>query len=160
MDNTQIAQICLNSKVIKKNFKGVYAIDEIPRRLKPPTAIIINTDKKNSVGEHWVASYSTKDTIFFFDSLGGNIHRSTYLFDHLYDSTRSVVVNSCRYQQTKSTVCGVYVILFLYYMNKGYTYSYFLNLFRENDLQNNDRIVCELFKSKLEQNCSFYKLKK
>lgn len=50
-----------------RNFKGVYASDQIPS-LKNNESCIINTDPSHKSGVHWCALYCHNNHIYFYDS--------------------------------------------------------------------------------------------
>jgi hypothetical protein len=41
----------------RKIFKNVVARDRLPKKIVYPSANVINTDKSNEPGEHWLAVY-------------------------------------------------------------------------------------------------------
>ena len=52
-------------------FHGVYPSDRIPQLSKNKPYCILNCDKSNMPGSHWVAlCYRTKNTSLFYDSFG------------------------------------------------------------------------------------------
>ena len=158
MNNIILDKICRDSKVSGKYFKGVFAINEIPRRLKPPSCFIVNTDPKGEPGTHWICCYDTINTVNIFDSLGSNVEKNTYFNDYLFTTTRAVYKNECRIQSTKSDICGIYSLVFIYHMSNGGTYGNFLKMFKHDDVIRNDKITCSLFKQYYNEECLDYNL--
>ena len=63
-----------NLKCILKNtkyFYGIFSRDNLPKFINTPFAIIINTDKSDGPGEHWVSVYvNSEKNGEYFDSYG------------------------------------------------------------------------------------------
>ena len=53
-----------------QTFLGCYPSDLQPKSKKSTFSVIFNLSKHNEPGTHFVAIYSTKDKIIYFDSLG------------------------------------------------------------------------------------------
>jgi hypothetical protein len=61
---------CLN-KFFGNKFYWVFAINELPTKIKYPAYIIFNTKPRSHPGEHWLAVYINKEKeAYFFDSYG------------------------------------------------------------------------------------------
>ena len=70
MNSFEIYKIIKNDKFASKNFIGVFARDQLPKKIKFPSSFIINTDKSNEPGEHWLAIfYDINGVCEFFDEL-------------------------------------------------------------------------------------------
>ena len=58
MDSKQIEKLLWANKWTRNGFLGCFAADQIPTGIsKYPASLIINLDKKNKPGTHWVAAY-------------------------------------------------------------------------------------------------------
>ena len=58
-------------KLFKEKFHGVYPSDMVPQLSKTQPYCILNCDKSDMPGSHWVAMcYKTKKTSLFYDSFG------------------------------------------------------------------------------------------
>jgi hypothetical protein len=145
-------------KVFGKYFSGVFPINEIPRRLKPPSCFIVNTDPKGEPGTHWICCYDTINTVNIFDSLGSNVEKNTYFYDYLFSTTRAVYKNNCWIQSSKSDICGIYSLVFIYFMSNGGSYENFLKMFKHDDVLSNDRALCLIFKQYYNKECLEYNL--
>ena len=73
MNSKQLHWILSNDKVTSRNFKGVYALDEIKhiQQITFPSAYVFNLDPSYKPGVHWVAVYiDRKGRPEYFDSFG------------------------------------------------------------------------------------------
>ena len=73
MNSKQLCWILSNDKFTSRNFKGVYALDEIKhvQQLSFPSAYVFNLDPSYKPGVHWVAVYiDRKGLSEYFDSFG------------------------------------------------------------------------------------------
>ena len=129
---------CLDS------FIDVVPCDRIPNYSKLPASMIINTDKHNQKGEHWVGIYvSTKNIGYYFDSYGlPPINKE--INDYLNRNTNGWKFNQRPIQGLDSNKCGQFSVLFIILKTIGYTLNQITNLFTEN-YKNNDIIVQKLF---------------
>ena len=51
-------------------FQGIYPVDILPRSIKPPAFIVLNTDTHNLPGKHWMVLFINEDFCGeVFDSL-------------------------------------------------------------------------------------------
>lgn len=82
-------------------FKGTHAWDELPK-LKNLESCIINLDKSNQPGSHWVAIYKYKNKTYMFDS-----------FDRKISNFRKVEIDKAVMQKPKENDCGQRSIAFL-----------------------------------------------
>ena len=124
LDNYQIDEI--GKKYLKHKFKGVYAVDNL---LFKPGSYIVNTDKHNKPGLHWVAVKQTKTKIYIYDSFS---RKSSKILKILYDKAikkglKIIDVNTERDQYDKSELCGPISLSRLITMNTfGIKYGYII----------------------------------
>ena len=91
---------------------GTFARDQIPplEHEKRPFTLVVNTDKAEGPGEHWLAIFGPRGSrkMELFDSYG--LPPNFYSFDQtlFHYSTRSI-------QDVSTKVCGHYALLFIYY---------------------------------------------
>lgn len=146
MNTLQIEKILLGNPSTKKIFKGVFAADKLPVKIKShPSIIIANTDSSDKPGTHWVAFYfKNASTAEFFDSYG-QYPSNKYFINILKKNSKKFTYNKQQVQGYFSNTCGHYCILFSLYKCKKKTTKYFLNTFNKNDYIYNDRLVLSLF---------------
>lgn len=59
-------------KLFPKEFIGVFPSDKIPKFNNKKQYAILNLDKSNQSGSHWVGVVNEKNNIMFYDSFGRN----------------------------------------------------------------------------------------
>ena len=70
----------------KKSFLGFFPRDKLPRITTYPSSLIVNTDKHNQKGEHWLAIYIGKNiNCEFFDSFGFSVKEFRELQNRIKD---------------------------------------------------------------------------
>ena len=73
MNSKQLRWILSNDKVTSRNFKGVYALDEIKhiQQISFPSVYVYNLDPNYKPGVHWVTVYNDrKGRPEYFDPFG------------------------------------------------------------------------------------------
>ena len=71
MNSKQLHLIILNDRVTSRNFKGIYALDEIKhiQQISFPSAYVFNLDPSYKPGVQWVAVYIDREGFpEYFDS--------------------------------------------------------------------------------------------
>lgn len=136
-----LEEILTHDLSVKKSFLGVHARDELPRILKYPSCLILNTKPRLHPGEHWLAIFwNTHGHCEFFDSYGK--HPNTYnLLDYIKQNSTSWEINKQRIQGT-SAYCGHYCILFLLFRARNKVTKYYQK-FTKNFAEN-DKIITKL----------------
>lgn len=89
-------------------------LDELPSRpRRRKECAIINLNKSNESGSHWVATYYNKDKnqCLYFDSFG-NLRPPKEIVKYLGEG---VQYNYDRYQSDNTVICGHLCLLFLYH---------------------------------------------
>ena len=140
MNGIQIDKIFKKHAYTKKIFKGVLAFDELPKKIKKPSAYIINTHPRDKKGEHWLAIfYLENGNAEFFDSFGlGPIFYGLDQF--LISTSKSCYYNTVALQSLDSDYCGFYCVLFILFKCLKISFLNFLNYFDENTLKNDREI--------------------
>ena len=71
MDSNELNFYMMKDPMIRRRFIGVYPIDMIPEYFISPSILIINLNKSNERGSHWIVIHQKDDQqIEIFDSLG------------------------------------------------------------------------------------------
>lgn len=114
MDTDEICAILRGS--LKSKFCGVYALDELVRTPFPhrPCGIVCNTQPSSAPGEHWVAIWLKEDgSAEYFDSFA---QKPVNVIRQFLNKQTSCgwIRNHRRLQSAYTTVCGGFVILYLY----------------------------------------------
>lgn len=119
-------------KLINKKFVRYW--DVIPKNEIDfkyfPCALIVNSSS-DLPGSHWLAFYANScKKIYFFDSLG-NLP-SKYGFPDLSYK----IENHKQLQNSESSICGIWVLLYIYFKTRGYSISKLLKRFTSNHSRN------------------------
>jgi hypothetical protein len=118
-DNRTLSRKLKRSRVTRRNFGGVFAADRIPPPGRIPISYVVNTDTADKPGEHWVGLFiKSRHHIYYFDSYAKppNEYLSRYL-----SQFSKVTSNQKTFQAEESTVCGYYILYFIYMASLGYT---------------------------------------
>lgn len=137
----------LNQKLRKeKNYLGSYALDEL-NEIKIdifPSFFVINLDKRQNNGTHWIALAVYENIVYICDSLGGILPENTIPtalinFLHILLISRKLYITK-QLQDINADTCGCYCVLFIILMQRKKSFKEFLQLFTSN-LKQNDHIV-------------------
>ena len=137
MDNLTLAEKLSKSSVTNKHFGGVFASDKIPMPPGVPVSFVVNTDPADKPGQHWLGLYvKSPSHIYYFDSY--SFPPNENLRQYLTNFSK-VIQNRTTFQSLESSVCGYYVMYFIYMASLGYSmYQIETNLKRQ---RNPDRYV-------------------
>jgi len=145
MNTIQINKLMENDKYTKKIYLGTFPIDKLPVKLKYPSGFILNNQKSNEPGEHWIAIYFDKHKkCEFFDSFG-NSPNYYNLQNYLKKVSKGhKTFNKKKLQSDYSSFCGYYCILFLLFKARCFSLKKFLSYFK--DSHSNDILLKNLIK--------------
>lgn len=137
MDTVQIYSALSSNKYTKPYLRGIFPINKIPKIIKKkPAILVINTDKSNQPGTHWVAIYlPRRGCAEFFDSFGRKPESCEFLRFLQKHTTKKTNFryNKIMLQNLFTSVCGQYCCMYLLYRCKNKTLKDFQNCFRKND---------------------------
>ena len=150
MDENQINQVLKNVK----RYQGSFALDELNQiKIFPyPSFFIVNLDKRENEGTHWIAIAVYMRDVYICDSLGGLIPDNSFprdLITFLKNLTAKRKIHITKQlQPSHSSYCGHYCIAFVNEMSLHNCFKTFLSFFT-CDLQQNDIIVRFLNKNEI-----------
>ena len=81
---------------------GVFSRNNLPKKIKD-SAYVINLDEYVDIGTHWIALFSKKNEIVYFDSFG---------IEHIPEEikefirNKNIKTNIFRVQKSDSIICG------------------------------------------------------
>ena len=114
MDTSEIMDLMMKDKKIKKNFKGVYPIDLIPENLDYPSLIVVNLDSSEKKGSHWVVlHYISNHIVEHFDSIGRKPEE--HIISILFKKILTYKYNHKRLQSLYTNTCGLFCLFYSYY---------------------------------------------
>lgn len=96
-------------------FKGVYAIDDLPHEIyTKPFGIVINLDPSWKPGSHWTAIFCPSyGPVIYFDSFGLSPPENIKTYMERNSQRCGYVYNHGVYQGDLSIKCGYFCLLFL-----------------------------------------------
>ena len=94
-------------------FQGVFSMDALPTAVtRYPFLMIVNTQARNTPGEHWISVFIGKDRRGeIFDSLALPV--SNVLIRWMNIFSHSFVWNRLQYQHPLSARCGIYALFYV-----------------------------------------------
>lgn len=141
MNSQQLQHLLKKHCISKYDFAGVYSLDNLPRKALK-RAYIINFDKSNESGSHWVSivfSIGNKKPAEYFDSFGyPPKHKEIIKF--LKNNSYYWIYNSKQIQNENTFVCGQYCVIFILCKLKNIKMKTFQSYFGRNFIRN-DKIV-------------------
>lgn len=115
MQSTELSEIINNISSIKDFFKGIYSIDNVPKRLKKYNFVVINNQTSTERGQHWFCIIKSDLKKYeYFDSLGVTKEKLDLLKSYRIFPYHSIVkYNETSVQDFTSSTCGLYVLYFI-----------------------------------------------
>lgn len=130
-------------------YHGTYPRDLIPKYIPNNYGLIVNTDKSNMPGEHWVALYKVNDCVIYFDSFGlPPLHEEIIKFIKA-NSIKGWYYNTINFQSVYSNTCGVYCVFYLTNYFNGGNFENFCKIFNFN-CNINDKLAKKLYQWRLQ----------
>lgn len=108
----------VGKKLFGKSFIGVFAQDQVPKRLKNGDMFIINTHKARQPGEHWIAIHIKGSTAHIYDSYG---RASARLLPHFVKQIKHKYADADpdAEQAKKENSCGARSMAWLLYAKQN-----------------------------------------
>lgn len=135
------------SKILK-NFLGCFPADLQPKTKKKYFSIVFNLSRHNEEGTHFVAIYTDKTKLIYFDSFGEpikNILLKNFVKKHL--KNKKFVCNNTKIQDDHSSFCGFFCLSFLAAQENNINLTKYLSYFNLTDLTQNDKICTNMLRS-------------
>ena len=144
MNGKEIYSLIGRDPLLKTQFLGVFAADELPSYIPVGKGLIVNCCNRDLPGRHWLAIYqSTTKKVEFFDSFG----RKPSAYGLKIKSGQLDQWSDVQLQNIFSNVCGLYCIFYLLQRVRGTCMSTIVNKFsRYNTLFNDDLLRKEICK--------------
>ena len=106
------------------SFRGVFLLDTLPRKPNKKEGGIVNFDKSDGPGTHWVAWYKNSKTKIYFDSYG--VQPPLEVIKYL---GRPIHYNTDQLQPAGELFCGHLCLYVLKELSKGHEFQNILNNF-------------------------------
>ena len=141
MNSVEIARVLSSHPKTKENFKGVYALDTLPKIFtKHPVSLVVNTDPVTKPGTHWLALYmATPHSCEYFDSYG--LPPFLLPIMRLMQKYKNVYFNKTTVQSPMSDACGEFCICFILARSVGHSMRQFLQMFADTLVISSDMLV-------------------
>lgn len=131
-----------------KGFKGVFSSNNIPLLKQNNSSLILNFDKEDEPGSHFIAVFLTKNHLLYFDSL--NLGFTPIDIAVYINKYKKCLNMSQSLQNFNSDFCGFYCILFILANLIGEKYwSSIEKKFKFQDLKNDSvciNLICKTIK--------------
>ena len=121
-------------------FNGACSRDNLPANIKKG-AYVINLDKDEDAGTHWIALYVKNKKVVYFDSFGVE-HVPKEIIKFI--KNKDIIANIFRLQAYDSIMCGYFCIKFIDYMFHDKTLIDYTNLFSPHDFKKDDKIIKDI----------------
>jgi hypothetical protein len=123
-------------------FIGVFAKDRLPTKLpRRPALMVVNTDRANQPGTHWLAMFFDDDgSGEYFDSFGEPAEETFALYMNKH-CTRWIF-SERQLQSVVSRFCGHHVVFYALYRSIGYNLNAITSWF-SSDMTLNDVMTHE-----------------
>ena len=135
----------IDGKLTKINgFLGAFAYDILPSKPDTDFSVVINNQRSDQPGEHWVALIRKKSVLHFIDSYGRKFNDLT--FDESFSAKLTQYIGDEKYtynktwlQQLTSNTCAYYSVYFIQEMQER-SFKSCLAIFGR-DLATNDKLI-------------------
>lgn len=119
MDTISLYRLALSDKEIANGFGGVFPSDMLPVKRGNYKSWIINMQKRNQPGNHWISLFfDTDNNCHYFDSYGFK-PKIPSIIKFIRQNSKRLYYNKHVYQGPYSTACGYFCLYFLYRVNRN-----------------------------------------
>ncbi|GFQ74075.1 uncharacterized protein TNCT_556511 [Trichonephila clavata] len=151
MDSITLCRLACSDFLLRSEFGGVYASDELPKTLDSYSCFIVNLDPKTKPGSHWIAIAFRNNKCFYFCSYA-SVPNNKNILKFITDNAENLVWNKCRYQSLVSYTCGHFCLHFLY----NFVRNQSLSPLESDKIENNEKFIKKFVARKFRlQNCCF-----
>ena len=135
----------LGKKILDKYFVGVFPCDLHPvLGKKKKMSLIFNLSKHNSDGSHFIAIYTNKNHIIYFDSFGKKCSNKYILkFINKNKKNRPIIYNRKNIQSSNSSFCGFFCLAFILSQKLNIPLKTHVKMYNSKNLMLNDKIVID-----------------
>jgi hypothetical protein len=132
MNTVEILRRVSDDNVLRPIFLGAFPCDLTPKIHSLPSALILNLDKSQKPGSHWVALYfTTKGTCEYFDSYGRKPNKN--IEKYIKNNSKKYIYNNTCVQDLWTTSCGQMCLYFLLWRCKGIPFTHIIKSMLSDD---------------------------
>ena len=112
MDEDDINDLIQKCRKLKYKFRGVFAANNFPQKIRKNSFLIVNASPSNSAGLHWLLLCNRNNKIIFANRLGQSIIAYRDIYHRLSDCNAQI----CQFlehetiQNENSELCGLFCI--------------------------------------------------
>ena len=112
MDEDDINGLIQRCQKLKHKFRGVFAADNFPSKLKSNTFLIVNASKSQSPGTHWLLICKKNNHLLFADPLGRSLSSYKNIYQRLAKNNVQFhqLLENQPIQGQNSELCGLFCI--------------------------------------------------
>ena len=120
-----------------------FSRNNLPKKIKDG-AYVTNLEEYADVGTHWIALFSNRNEIVYFNSFGVE-HVSEEIKEFI--GNKNIKTNIFRVQENDSVMCGYFWIGFIDFMLVGKKLTDYTSFFSPDYFKKNDNIILSYFKN-------------
>ena len=140
-------------------FLGVFSRDDMKSPRCYPFSLVVNTDKSDQQGTHWIAIYvDSKGRGIYYDPFGRKPHHSEFEEYLIKYCKNGYTYNKSSLQCITCVTCGEYSTAYVIFRTVGYSHRRFIQIF-SSDTISNDILIKNLFNKIKTMNLKFRKYK-
>lgn len=125
------------------SFVGTFAADRIPIVSKRPASFVLNFDRHNSQGSHWVSLILLPNgEAEYMDSFGFPPLQED-IREYITNNSNAYTYNCQQFQHPLAVSCGLYAIHFIKHRNQNLSFESFTAHFSKN-LTRNEKVINNL----------------
>ena len=110
MDEDDINDLIQKCRKLKYKFRGVFAANNFPQKLRKNSFLIVNASPSNSPGTHWLLLCNRSNKMIFADPLGQSIFDYRELYRRISDAQICQFLEHEPIQSQNSELCGLFCI--------------------------------------------------
>ena len=116
------------------------------------SSYILNLQKSDMPGSHWVSILMNDKFILYFDSIGLPVINTRYILKRLKKCKLPIYYSEVPIQGMFSKFCGFYALAFLIKCHEEKrTFKEFLSIFKEGETIRNEEMCLKIIKDKLKK---------
>ena len=157
MDTLQIESIATKDVLIRRYYKGTYALDRVPKNIAKNSLYIYNSDPENLSGRHWLLIDSlsaSEEMVFHYDSFGRK-PTNPGIVSSLESLGLPVVYNDIQIQSVFSGVCAYHALFLSFFLARDFEIEEIFERFYTDNHLANDSLVFNFISSVFHLNTPF-----
>lgn len=144
MQGKELVDFIENIPALLPNFRGVYAINTLPRKLNKRNFFFCNTDLNTGLGLHWQCIVKNdSNELEYFDSLGLTSDKLDTFLKYNKIKAKALLYNETPVQPVTSDKCGLFCIYFAVHrlLNIDVSFNTIINEIFETNTSSNETLV-------------------